>query len=364
MLLSCRCDATCCLGDRLRSIAEHADGRPLAVLWEASRACPERLSSVFDLRASSLRVEHAANRAEAAEVRRRHAALVQVKSCADANLTGLEAHAKRFAPSAVTSRYTRLFRPEAALQREASRFAAQHELAAQCVGLHVGSEVLPKVHKSRRNFTEDLLATAEVRLGSLLRIAPSRIARRGDPPSPFPPKEGEWWTEALKVEAALSPAAASPRVVANRRGGRWWARAATLDGGAAAPSCVFLATDSGAVVERLRRACDAWGVRLVRPPPQASALRGAALELLLLSRCGWLLGTALSSFSAAAARLRWRPAARLELIVPEPHDHWIPRLQYKVVPGSWFQHRAVRLSQALRTPVSYTHLTLPTILLV
>ena len=73
----------------------------VAVLWEASRACPERLSSVFDLRASSLRVEHAANRTEAAEVRRRHAALVQVKSCADANLTGLEAHAKRFAPSIV-----------------------------------------------------------------------------------------------------------------------------------------------------------------------------------------------------------------------------------------------------------------------
>ena len=206
-----------------------------------------------------------------------------------------------------------------------------------------------RLDKIMTGLSDVLMSYFDERSRSLLRIAPSRIARRGDPPSPFPPKEGEWWTEALQVEAALSPAAASPRVVANRRGGRWWARAATLDGGAAAPSCVFLATDSGAVVERLRRACDSWGVRLVRPPPQASALRGAALELLLLSRCGWLLGTALSSFSAAAARLRWRPAARLELIVPEPHDHWIPRLQYKVVPGSWFQHRAVRLSQALRT---------------
>ena len=117
LLLACGCYKNCCLGNRMRSIAEHSvEGTPLAVLWQANRECTESFASVFE-EPNSVRVLHAANALAASKLRTQHAASSQqLNSCNDANLTALEARARRFAPRAVTLRYTALFRPRPQLR--------------------------------------------------------------------------------------------------------------------------------------------------------------------------------------------------------------------------------------------------------
>lgn len=339
LLLACGCFKNCCLGNRMRSIAEHSEeGTPLAVLWQASRECTETFNSVFEEPSSSVHVLHAASPVAASRLRQQHAALTQLNSCNDANLTALEARARRFAPSAVTLRYTRLFRPRPHLRAIIDEFAQTERLGTECVGLHLRTtDVARKVQAGgssagRRNFTEDLLATAEARLAALLSTSP-------------PHTQPEWLRRAFRnyststLGAGQPGAVAMPRVVANSRAGgvrqrrpRWWAQPATRVTGDWTASCVFVATDNLAVVARLRHLCEAWGVRLVRPPklpPPERPMAAAALDLFLLSRCAWLLGTAVRTARVhSRAHLRHRGLIRMaqarmtqSSVPPRAHAH-------------------------------------------
>lgn len=310
------------LANRLRTIAEQRHRRSrasLAVLWLRNGACPGSFSSVFQPPPESVHVTVYEVESEEQRSWQRHAIESQARrksesitACNDAHLKGHES--KRHGPKEVVALYSSLFRLVDPLQRRVDAFDTQHRLS-RCVGVHLrtsdratffttlSQRVSGKARRQSRDFAHDLMATMASRVRGLLE--------------------------------AQSPLAANPgRLAASlekedtRRRQR--------------PRCIFLATDSDTTAAQWRELSAQWNVTLIQHVPEkadaiaaspASGARGdsivratgvadAAVDLHLLARCGWFLGTVGSSFSVAVTRLRWRPIERMALVVPEPTNYW------------------------------------------
>ena len=319
------------IGNRLRAIASrvlvHGQRQECArskvvVLWQPSEFSPGAFDSTFlpTPPGSGVTVMPVADASQAASLRSKwHPDGVRVFGCNGLRLEGEENEAGRMGPAPVVRLYQYLFRPTAALQQRMDTYLAQFPLR-DCVGVHLRTTdhavmfdtyarralAAGSITGSTRNFTAGLFTAAWRRVAALraeshpprcLFVAADSVpaarewaagdAVRGLRLAPSPHAAGEWLSTRPQQHAAAAAAAAATTTAEGR--------STTFGVGA----------------------------------PRTTELVGGALDLLLLSNCGWFLGTMASSFSATVPRLRFFPSGRASVLVPEPEQYWTAAFKFR-----------------------------------